>query len=161
MSFTPQQKNISKEKVLCSAYRLLLKKIQNFDLESTPSSNHGTETLTPKSLQESKGRKQRMVKVQQGWTRLNGNAMPLSGKKKKRIIRGGYILGADAIPVSLSGNFGSRLMQKWGWQPGEGLGKNGAGRPDPLIIYVRPKLSGLGLYAPPKTLSVADQPGSS
>jgi len=62
-------------------------------------------------------------------------------------LREGYIVGGNAPPVSHTASVGSRLMQKWGWEPGKGLGKDGAGITAPVTAYVRPRKAGLGACA--------------
>lgn len=44
--------------------------------------------------------------------------------------------------------FGSKMMAKMGYVEGEGLGKDGQGRADPIEVVMRPKSLGLGANAP-------------
>ncbi|VDM58129.1 unnamed protein product [Angiostrongylus costaricensis] len=41
------------------------------------------------------------------------------------------------------GGVGMRLMQKMGWRPGEGLGPNGMGATEPLLMDVKNDRKGL------------------
>lgn len=56
---------------------------------------------------------------------------------------------ADDAPASVhrpisAENVGRQMLEKMGWSEGEGLGREGAGRREPVIVEVRDSLRGLG-----------------
>lgn len=56
---------------------------------------------------------------------------------------------ADDAPASVhrpisTANVGRQMLEKMGWNEGEGLGREGAGRREPVIVEVRDSLRGLG-----------------
>lgn len=56
---------------------------------------------------------------------------------------------ADDAPASVhrpisTDNVGRQMLEKMGWSEGEGLGREGAGRREPVIVEVRDSLRGLG-----------------
>eukprot|EP00198_Chlamydomonas_reinhardtii_P005592 XP_001694928.1 predicted protein [Chlamydomonas reinhardtii] len=47
-----------------------------------------------------------------------------------------------------AGGIGSRLMERMGWAPGDGLGRARQGQAEPLRAFIRPKKLGLGAGQP-------------
>lgn len=45
----------------------------------------------------------------------------------------------------MKSQFGLKMLQKMGWTPGEGLGKNKEGSTEPLLLDVKMDKKGLGL----------------
>lgn len=59
------------------------------------------------------------------------------------------VVVADDPPASVhrpisTGNVGRQMLEKMGWKEGEGLGREGDGRREPVIVEVRDNLRGLG-----------------
>ncbi|XP_020624844.1 angiogenic factor with G patch and FHA domains 1-like [Orbicella faveolata] len=59
------------------------------------------------------------------------------------------VVVADDPPASVhrpisTENVGRQMLEKMGWKEGEGLGREGAGRREPVIVEVRDNLRGLG-----------------
>lgn len=71
----------------------------------------------------------------------------------------GVLNEATAVPAAASGGFGARMLAKFGWEEGKGLGKNGDGMAD--HIRVTKRADGLGLGASNKPVSEwAPPPGA-
>ncbi|KAL9986846.1 hypothetical protein ACROYT_G001052 [Oculina patagonica] len=81
----------------------------------------------------------------------------LAGKYKDRAVVRRTKVGSD-VPVVIAddapssvhrpistGNVGRQMLEKMGWKEGEGLGREGAGRREPVIVEVRDNLRGLGM----------------
>ncbi len=57
----------------------------------------------------------------------------------------GYVAGGKLLKASGFGGVGQRLLEKMGWEKGQGLGKSGSGRRD--AIEVKKKEDTLGVSA--------------
>jgi len=75
--------------------------------------------------------------------RLHGSSPPRSGRSATSTPPPGTTSGSGANAVGPS-QLSRTLLAKQGWTPGQGLGRNAAGRADPIVAVVRNDRVGLG-----------------
>ncbi|XP_035247895.1 angiogenic factor with G patch and FHA domains 1 isoform X3 [Anguilla anguilla] len=111
-----------------------------------------------KELQRQKELKQMKVKYGLKNSEYEGAKVLKSSKYKDRAEKRRQVVGSegafhrDDAPASVhveigDGNKGRKMLEKMGWKKGEGLGKDGAGRKDPIQLQIRKSHAGLGTAA--------------
>ncbi|MBN3322739.1 AGGF1 factor, partial [Atractosteus spatula] len=121
-------------------------------------------TKEDKEILRQKELKQMKVKYGLKNSEYEGTKALKNSKYKDRAERRRQTVGSegafqrDDAPASVhveisDGNKGRKMLEKMGWKKGEGLGKDGSGRKDPIQLQIRKSQAGLGINA---SLSVED-----
>lgn len=80
--------------------------------------------------------------VQQHKSSKNSNNSRKNSRSNK--AKDGFIVGANVKPLDET-NLGNIMLQKLGWSPGEGLGRESSGNTKFITAVVRKERSGLGI----------------
>ncbi|KAJ8339311.1 hypothetical protein SKAU_G00360970 [Synaphobranchus kaupii] len=111
-----------------------------------------------KEIQRQKELKQMKVKYGLKNSEYEGAKVLKNSKYKDRAEKRRQVVGSegafhrDDAPASVhveisDGNKGRKMLEKMGWKKGDGLGKDGAGRKDPIQLQIRKSHAGLGKAA--------------
>ncbi|XP_018592135.1 angiogenic factor with G patch and FHA domains 1 isoform X2 [Scleropages formosus] len=111
-----------------------------------------------KEIQRLKELKQMKVKYGLTNSEYEGAKALKNSKYKDRAEERRQVVGSegtfqrDDAPASVhveigDSNKGRKMLEKMGWKKGEGLGKDGAGRKDPIKLQIRKSQAGLGVNA--------------
>ncbi|XP_061118595.1 angiogenic factor with G patch and FHA domains 1 isoform X3 [Conger conger] len=83
---------------------------------------------------------------------MNNSKYQDRAEKRRQVVGSEGAFHRDDAPASVhveisDGNKGRKMLEKMGWKKGEGLGKDGAGRKDPIQLKIRKSHAGLGTAA--------------
>ncbi|KAJ8396556.1 hypothetical protein AAFF_G00016220 [Aldrovandia affinis] len=111
-----------------------------------------------KEVQRQKELKQMKVKYglknqeYEGAKALKNSKYKDRAEKRRQVVGSDGAFHRDDAPASVhveicDGNKGRKMLEKMGWKKGEGLGKDGGGRKDPIQLQIRKSHAGLGTAA--------------
>ena len=128
-----------------SKYNVLIQENALFYLSGAPGTNSVQDANANRNTKTTKGNKSKKGKG----ANANKNSEAANGPNTRNPAKTNFIVGANADPIP-SHNVGSRLMQKMGWTPGSGLGRQGTGITDPVEVVFRLGRKGIGAAPVPK-----------
>ncbi|MBN3301608.1 AGGF1 factor, partial [Amia calva] len=128
------------------------------ELSGSVLSKEDKEALRQKELKQMKVKYGLKSSDYEAATALKNSKYKDRAEKRRQKVGSEGTFQRDDAPASVNveisdGNKGRKMLEKMGWKKGEGLGKDKAGRKDPIQLEMRKAQAGLGVSAP---LSVED-----
>ncbi|XP_015220504.1 angiogenic factor with G patch and FHA domains 1 isoform X2 [Lepisosteus oculatus] len=142
----------------CEPGQVIAHVSRNKKEEASVLTKEDKEILRQKELKQMKVKYGLKNSEYEGTKALKNSKYKDRAEKRRQTVGSEGAFQRDDAPASVhveisDGNKGRKMLEKMGWKKGEGLGKDGSGRKDPIQLQIRKSQAGLGIKA---SLSVED-----